>query len=181
MYSEINIKPSNNFKMQNYFENCKTLDEAKKLYWDLAKQFHPDKEGGSKEAFQELGRQFENFQPEKEKYKGETEQWNAPEYMHVINQLMKIPEIVIEICGSWIWVSGNTKPHKEEIKAVHTGDSLKKPIWHSKKEMWYVSPVDYRKFSKKETTMDEIRDFYGSHKVNRDEKEEEKTHKKVTA
>lgn len=164
--------------MNNYFENCKTLDEAKKQYWDLAKQLHPDK-GGSKEAFQELQGQFEYFQPEKEKYKGETEQWNAHEYMHVISQLMEIPEIMIEICGSWIWISGNTKPHKEELKAVDTGDSLKKPIWHSKKEMWYVSPVDYRKFTKKETTMDEIRDFYGSHKVNRDEKEE--TQKWVTA
>ena len=46
--------------MKNYFENCTTHDEAKKLYRRLAMELHPDK-GGSDAEFQELNRQYRDF------------------------------------------------------------------------------------------------------------------------
>ncbi len=164
----------------NYFADCKTLDEAKKRYRDLAMKLHPDK-GGRNEDFQELQNQFEKFRPEEEKYKTEFEEWKPTEFMNIIEQLLKIEEIEIEVCGSWIWISGNTKPHKEEIKAVNTGDSFKKPIYHGKKTMWYISPVNYRKLNGRELSMTEIRNLYGSHKVNKEDKEEENKTKLATA
>lgn len=42
-----------------YFENCKTEDEAKELYRQLAKKFHPDM-GGSNEQMADLTKQFED-------------------------------------------------------------------------------------------------------------------------
>ena len=162
----------------NHFTDCKTLDEAKKRYRDLAMKLHPDK-GGRKEDFQELQNQFTEFRPETEKYKTEFQEWKPTEFMHIIEQLLKIMEIEIEVCGSWLWISGNTKPHKEEIKAIETGDSFKKPIYHSKKIMWYISPVNYRKLNGKELSMTEIRNLYGSHKINKDEQEEEKSKTKM--
>ena len=48
--------------MKNHFENCKTLDEAKKLYFKLAMKLHPDK-GGDTAEFQELLSQFQAFKP----------------------------------------------------------------------------------------------------------------------
>lgn len=47
--------------MKNYFENCHTHDEGKKLYRKLAMKLHPDKEGGSEAEFQELNRQYREF------------------------------------------------------------------------------------------------------------------------
>jgi len=45
----------------NYFEHCKTPEEAKSHYKKLAKELHPDMAGGSKEAFQEMEEQYRAF------------------------------------------------------------------------------------------------------------------------
>jgi curved DNA-binding protein CbpA len=46
----------------DFFNLCKDKDEAKKIYRQLCKQFHPDK-GGDPELLKELIRQYEKFQP----------------------------------------------------------------------------------------------------------------------
>lgn len=48
--------------MEKYFYDCKTQEEAKKKYRELAKKLHPDL-GGSNELMQELTRQYESFKP----------------------------------------------------------------------------------------------------------------------
>lgn len=155
----------------NYFNECKTLDQAKRKFWALAKIHHPDK-GGQTATFQEILNQFERFRPasEKEKFTGEFDQWNAQEYAGIIEQLIKIPAVTVEICGSWIWVSGPTKQYKELIKAVDTGASYKRGF-SKKKLMWYFSPTGYRKRGRKELSIDAIRDLYGSKKVEKDERD----------
>ena len=70
----------------------------------------------------------------------------------------------LEICGAWLWVSGETKAHRDTIKAYQsdTGNRFK---WHSKKLKWYFCPNDYtgrRRKGKGNVDMDEIRDRYGS-------------------
>lgn len=44
----------------DFFNLCKDKDEAKKIYRQLCKQFHPDK-GGDPELLKELIRQYEKF------------------------------------------------------------------------------------------------------------------------
>ena len=34
--------------------------------------------------------------------------------------------------------------------------------WHSKKKMWYKSPEGYKRYGKKEYSIDEIRGMYGT-------------------
>jgi hypothetical protein len=51
----------------------------------------------------------------------------------LLAQLSMLPgKIRIELIGTWLWVSGDTKPVKEELKKL--GFS-----WHSKKVCWYLS------------------------------------------
>lgn len=64
----------------------------------------------------------------------------------------------IEICGSWVWVSGNTKPHKEALKAAGFN-------WNSKKVKWSFRPAGYKSANRGRWSMDKIRDTYGSRKV----------------
>ena len=45
----------------NYFEHCKTPEEAKSLYKKLAKELHPDMAGGKKEPFQKMEEQYRTF------------------------------------------------------------------------------------------------------------------------
>lgn len=153
----------------NYFSTCKTLDEAKQMFWQLAKIHHPDK-GGNTATFQEILNQFHAFKPSKEKFTGEYQNFNSAEYSHIIVQIVHIPEIKIEICGSWIWISGNTKPYKDVIKKVETGKTYKVGF-SGKKAMWYFSPSGYKKSSARVLNIDEIRNLYGSKEVKKEEKE----------
>jgi hypothetical protein len=63
--------------------------------------------------------------------------------------------IIIEIIGCFVWVTGNTNPHREHLKTLRFH-------WHSKKLAWYLAPEDYRKRSRKEYELDEIREMYGT-------------------
>ena len=160
----------------NYFEDCSTLDEAKKVYWKLAKQFHPDK-GGNEEDFKILNNQFHAFRPEKEKFKNEAFEWDSEVYASILDQLIHIDGLIIDVVGSWLWLSGATKANKEAIKAIDHG-GLYKRGWHKEKEMWYFSPKGYRKTSKKNLSLDEIKAFYGSETVKarkEDDRKEKKT------
>jgi curved DNA-binding protein CbpA len=146
--------------MKQYFANCTTLDEAKALYKKLAFQLHPDV-GGDTAEFQEMQNQFEKFKPKTEKYKGEFEQHSASKYQDIINDLIKLKGVIVEICGSFIWLSGETKTHKDQIKAI-TNDLFKPAQWHRNKAMWFFAPVGYTKKSSNQMDMDEIREKYGS-------------------
>lgn len=61
----------------------------------------------------------------------------------------------IEVCGSWVWVSGDTKPHKETLKVA----GFK---WAPKKRMWHFRPADYKSFNRGKWDMDKIRSKHGS-------------------
>jgi len=153
---------------KNYFETCTTLDAAKKTFKRLAFSLHPDVSGDDTGAeFIELRRQFEAFKPEAEKYKTELEQWRAGDYADVILQLLPIPGIEIDIVGSFIWIGGDTKPVKDQIKAVDVGEAMNSPRWSRNKNKWYFSPVGYRKTSKRKMSYGDIQTLYGCETVER--------------
>ena len=147
-----------------YFTNCKTAEELKKEYRKLAKQLHPAL-GGHTEEFKIMQNEYEimweRFKNIHTNSNGETytkETTETPqEFINIINVLTSLNDIYVEICGSWIWVSGNTKEHKEILK------NLKFRYAH-KKQAWYYHTEPYRKKGKRELTLDEIRDMFGSEK-----------------
>ncbi len=144
-----------------YFKNIQTLEELKKEYHLLVMKNHPDV-GGEIEIMQDINREYEFiFQQVKNRHKNkdgdfytkDTEEV-ASEFIDLISKLLKLNNIRVEIIGSFVWVSGETKPHKEILKTL----GLK---WHSKKQCWYLSPSGYRRFGKNDYSMDEIRTMYG--------------------
>jgi hypothetical protein len=57
---------------------------------------------------------------------------------NVQQEYIKFPEIIgqifhfditIEICGNWIWLSGNTRPYREQLKEIGFFYSPKKKMW----------------------------------------------------
>jgi len=64
----------------------------------------------------------------------------------------------IEICGAWVWLHGDTRPHKEIIKNA-------KFRWAPQKKLWYYRPADYKSKGRGKFSMDEIREKHGSQKV----------------
>ena len=148
----------------NFFEDCQTLDEARRLYWELAKKFHPDlnpdKDG---EIMKALNVEFEAFKPTDEKFTGEYDQWDAKDFQLLMEQLMKIKGLVIAVCGSWIWLE-STKEMKDAIKEVDTGETYKRG-WSRQKKQWYFSPKGYRSYGKRgEWSYDKIKETWGVQK-----------------
>ena len=146
-----------------------TLEDLKKQYRELALIHHPDC-GGTTEAMQTVNSEYENlFERYKnihtnakgETYTKETEE-TANDFMDVIQKLVTMKDVVIEIIGCFIWLSGNTKYYKEQIKGL----GFK---WHSTKSMWYKSPAWYRKYNSNNYSIDEIRFMFGSKTVENEE------------
>ena len=150
--------------MSRYFYNCHTAEELKKAYRHLAKQLHPDT-GGSKEAFQELQAEFSiewdrlkniHINRKGERYEKETDE-TTESFMNIIEELVRLKDVAVEICGSWIWCSGNTKPYRDIFRRLGFR-------WSKTKAAWYFHREPYRKYNGRELSLDEIRDMYGSTK-----------------
>ncbi len=79
------------------------------------------------------------------------------------NKIKHLPKINIELCGTWVWVSGETKEVKDQLSEA----GMK---YASKKQMWAWSPPgSKRRYGKKTQPMDKIRAKYGSENLGKSE------------
>ena len=141
-----------------------TLEELKGLYRKLAQEHHPDR-GGDTAIMQAINAEYDDLFPRlkdihKNKdgetytaHKASTE--TAGQFKDLITELMRMEDIEIEVIGCFVWVTGETKPHREQLKTL----CFK---WHNKKTAWFLAPDGYRPRSRKEYDLEEIRHMYGS-------------------
>ena len=144
-----------------YLKGINNLKELKKQYRALAMELHPDR-GGDEEQFKALVNEYEELlkilakekNTDEEKYNQEVEL--EQQYMDVINQLINFDNLIIEILGSWIWISGKTYPARAKIKEL----GFK---WSKEKTMWYLPDEDrpIRKYKNKGKDINEIRARHG--------------------
>ena len=85
---------------------------------------------------------------------------------NIINELLDIESLIIEIIGVFVWVSGDTRTHKEKLKELGYRYSSNKKMWY------YVLKKDlkYRRGTKR--TIEQIKNKYGCRTVskNKDQK-----------
>ncbi|WP_298753822.1 hypothetical protein [uncultured Arcobacter sp.] len=70
----------------------------------------------------------------------------------VISKILHFEHIVIEVVGSWIWVSGDTRHIKETLKELNFK-------WANKKKLWYYGEMKGK--NPKQKSMEEIKNKYG--------------------
>lgn len=151
--------------MNKYFiPTPETLEDLKTQYRGYAMMHHPDR-GGDTETMKEINAEHDAlFLKLKDVHKNkdgerhtsrQTSSETSDNFKDLVNELMKMEDIVIEIIGCFVWVTGETKPYKEKLKAL-------KFWWHSKKKAWYLKPDDYRRRSHKDYDLEEIRIMYGT-------------------
>ena len=146
-----------------YFTTCRTLEELKKEYRRLSMIHHPDR-GGDAATMASINNEYdEAFSRMQRTGTTGTQQKKAPEapeaFRAVISRLVILDGLKIEICGSWIWVSGNTYPNREALKAAGLRYSKSKAAWYWRP----AESAEYR--SRGRSTMEEIRSKYGSQVV----------------
>lgn len=144
-----------------YFINIKTLDELKAEYRRLAMRHHPDK-GGDLETMKAINAEHDElFEVLKKQHNAGADEYHqttetAEMFRDIIDLLLTLDGLEIELCGSWLWIGGNTKEHKDALKEAGCK-------WSQSKGLWYWRhPEDGRKWRKTKTTMGDIRTKYGS-------------------
>ena len=92
-----------------------------------------------------------------EKYTKETSE-TMEEFKEVIDKIIHFKNVNIEIIGSWIWLTGDTRTYKEIIKELGFR-------WSKNKIAWYYHKDEFRKRSSKVLSLDDIREKFGSERV----------------
>jgi hypothetical protein len=144
----------------NYFKDCKTLEEVKALYRTLAMHHHPDR-GGDVAIMQAINSEYafacakilkgENLNEQDT----ESEILKAEQYREALEKIIHLDGLIIELVGAWIWVTGNTYPHRAKLKEADF-------MFAHKKIAWYFRAEEYKTNSRHQLTLEQIKTKYGS-------------------
>ncbi|OOF41025.1 hypothetical protein BKK50_09030 [Rodentibacter rarus] len=139
-----------------------TKDQLSKAYKKMAVKYHPDRNPAGVEMMKIINSAYEFLKGLNLEEIKHTDEKNAYDYSAdlevVISEILKMQGVEIEICGNWIWLSGNTKEYKDQIKSLGC-------FWASQKKKWYYRPAEHKSFNRGSWTMETIRAKYGSSKV----------------
>lgn len=164
--------------MGRYFINVNTLEQLRRQYKELLKKYHPDN-GGSEDATKAINVEYDKLfkllkdrheskgtddgqnaaRNAKSDYSANMYDWeNDKALRNVLQKIINYSGIEIEIAGQWIWISGNTYAYRKDLKDI----GFK---WASAKKQWYWHSETFRKRSHKTLSMEDIRNYYGSTRV----------------
>jgi hypothetical protein len=157
-------------------ETENSLEDLKTKYRNLAKRYHPDLVGD---------RGNEIMQMVNEAYKEASDRWNdlkdylmsgkpstgnellGDKLLRAYETLKRIPGIELELIGSWLWITGDTKPVKEVIKEA--GKEADCGVGFSKTKLaWYIKPEKYHRKGKG-VDWDTMRATWGSQRLDKEE------------
>ncbi|MBP6713982.1 hypothetical protein V7P26_08395 [Arcobacter cryaerophilus gv. pseudocryaerophilus] len=142
------------------FKGVEGINEAKKIYKQLAKKLHPDV-GGDEESFKLLNAIYTDLIEHKIYFSNDIK--IDIELEKIISLILHFENITIELVGSWIWINGDTREIKEKLKEI----GFK---WASKKRMWYFGEMKSKNPTPK--SMEEIKNKYGSETLKTKNKKE---------
>ena len=153
----------------DFFTKCATVGEVKTLYRALAMQWHPDR-GGDNETMKQINLAYEQSlagrhgevskgfdgEPHEYKYNAKVEREVMDKIAEVLADLGSLvgTALELELIGTWLWVSGQTRENKDALKAL-------KFRWNGNRQMWSWHRPGYKAHAST-ASMDAIRQAYGS-------------------
>lgn len=152
-----------------FFTGCKSTEEVKREYYNLAKQYHPDVNPttDTTAVMQEINAAYAAAMHSLKM--GERPGEDAGFYAYydgvaqnvkkAIDAILKFRGIDVEICGDWVWVSGETKPIREGLKKAGYKFAAKKVKWY------FAGRPSHNRGP--QFTMEQIRQVHGSEYVKR--------------
>lgn len=153
-----------------WFLNVDCVEELKAQYRKLCMKHHPDR-GGNTADMQEINSEYEKLfnrykdihrstrEDGERVYEAETKTKETPwDFINICNELFKLDGILVELCGRWLWIDGETMKHREQLKKLGCRWSKNKQKWS-----WHFPEDAAMKYKgKKAWNMDKIRSTFGS-------------------
>lgn len=142
-----------------------TPESIKQAYRKACSQYHPDRNPAGLEMMKLVNVAYETLKNESGTAKQPASEDLASYGEEIFKALSAIIHLGfdVEICGAWVWLHGDTKPHRELLK--ESGFR-----WAPKKMLWYFRPAEYKSKGRGKFSMDEIRMAHGSEKVTNKER-----------
>ena len=153
----------------NYFIKFTTVEQIKFNYRKLCMEHHPDR-GGETETMQEINLQYQQaLESAHGQVSSGTDGAEHQYYYHadieaalmeLINQLLQLhmKDVEIALIGTWLWIIGDTKPHKSHLRDIGCR-------WHFKRKCWYFHTGIYR-VSTSSAELSELSEKYGYQSFN---------------
>lgn len=136
-----------------------TPKQIKAAYREVCKKYHPDLNPAGAEMMKIINQAFEALKDYSGELKDQQSDYSE-KLSEALNAVLGLPGLIVEVCGAWVWITGETKTHKDALKTAGFR-------WASKKKAWYFRPDEYRSFSRGKATLEEIRAKYGTSKPTR--------------
>lgn len=153
------------FKM-NFFDACKILgingevtpEIVKTAYRRACSKFHPDRNPAGLEMMKLVNAAYEILKDHTGNYAHSADADDL-DYGDLMNAALAVAMgcvgCKIEVMGTWIWVTGDTRANKEALKTAGF-------FWSKNKLAWYFRPSDFKSASHGNWSLDDIRSSYGS-------------------
>jgi curved DNA-binding protein CbpA len=142
-----------------------------KTAWRLsALKYHPDKNAAGLEMMKIVNEAYETLKSYSNNIVFDDSEIDL-DYGEKINEALNNVynlNITIEVCGAWVWLSGNTFTVKDKIKDA--GFKFAR-----KKKAWFFRPEQYKSRNRKPWDLEQIRTTHGSKVI-----KQEKTSAKLT-
>ncbi len=135
----------------DWFAGCHTVPEIKARYRELAKRHHPDW-GGDNETMKAINAAYHAAlrQRNGESCTGDdgrehTYRYNEAVEQAVIDKLaavlaLRMQGVRVLLIGTWLWVVGDTRPHKEALKRLGLWWVPKRLAWAYHASPWRGRP-----------------------------------------
>ena len=147
-------------------EGVITPSIVKESYKRSAKKYHPDINPSGAKMMQLINEAYEVLKEYEGNIALDNTTTNYPESLNeALNKIIDISDITIEICGAWVWVTGNTKPYSKRLGKLGAGFT-----YANKKQAWYFRPEDWKSKGRGKLSLSDIRNKYGSQSVHSEER-----------
>ena len=137
-----------------------TPKDVKDAYRKAAMKYHPDRNPAGADMMKVVNAAYDALKDFNDEIPAseETSEQDYPQALNeALNAIFGLEGLDVEICGAWVWVSGETYKHRAVLKEAGFKFAPKKKSWYFRPENWFsASRVSY--------SMDDIRDKYGSFK-----------------
>ena len=128
-----------------YFKGATTLEDARMMaiHHMQEQNLNPQRFETMTEQFRKALLKVGDFHKYKSRvYKKRIDSISPAQFLNMMSRIVAMDGLKIENDGTWFWISGNTKAHKEELAEIGREVKGKAVLAYSgKRQAWYYKDI----------------------------------------